>query len=256
MEKSKLIAIANKLSNVFLKKYSGKMKPSDAYQSLRENEMYKPLFSKPNGDILIISFLVSIPEIHRESQFENIVSNLFTFTYYEIESDDVETDCDYCDGDGYVDCQTCDSNGKVDCDECDGSGEDEEGNSCNDCQGGGDVECYDCEGSGRVTCDECDGSGNVKLYDTYEIVQYYCVSYDLKILSICEMYYDNDVITGGDVQSIENRNRTILLTSETRNVESDSELSDGDTHFYGLSREPEFYGNGNYISDTYLDDKD
>ena len=70
------------------------------------------------------------------------------------------------------------------------------------------------------------------------------------------MYYDNDVITGGDVQSIENRNRTILLTSETRNVESDSELSDGDTHFYGLSREPEFYGNGNDISDTYLDDKD
>ena len=57
MEKSKLIAIANKLSNVFLKKYSGKMKPSDAYQSLRENEMYKPLFSKPNGDILIISFV-------------------------------------------------------------------------------------------------------------------------------------------------------------------------------------------------------
>jgi hypothetical protein len=70
------------------------------------------------------------------------------------------------------------------------------------------------------------------------------------------MYDEDDVITGGDIQSIENRNRTILLTSETRNVESNSTLYNGDVHFYGLSRVPEFYGNGNYISDTYLDDKD
>jgi hypothetical protein len=256
MEKSKLIAIANKLSNVFLKKYSGKMKPSDVYQSLRENEMYKPLFSKANGDILIISFLVSIPKIHRESQFENIVSNLFTFTYYEIENDEVEGACDSCGGDGFVDCNTCDGNGKVDCEVCDGSGEDEEGNSCNECQGGGNVECDDCGGDGTVNCDECDGSGDTRLYDTYEIEQHYCASYDLKILSVCEMYDDEDVITGGDIQSIENRNRTILLTSETRNVESNSLLYNGDVHFYGISRVPEFYGNGNYISDTYLDDKD
>lgn len=256
MNKDRLISIANKLSNGSLKKYSGKMKPGDVYTELRKMEQYAPLFSKPNGDVVYISFLVSIPESQRESQFDNI-SNLFTFTYYVIESDEVDEECGNCYGSGEVDCSNCDGSGKLDCDECGGDGEDSDGDTCNNCDGEGNFECDYCGSSGQERCDRCDGGGYIGLDDTYEIEQYYCASYDPKIFEICEMYEEDEVVVSGDIDTIQNRKKTMVLYTDTRNIESHYyDLHRYDIHFYGYVRTPEFYGTGNYISDTYINDKD
>jgi hypothetical protein len=256
MNKDRLISIANKLSNGSLKKYSGKMKPGDVYNELRQMEQYAPLFSKPNGDVVYICFLVSIPESQRELQFNNIVSNLFTFTYYVIESDEVDEECGDCYGSGKVDCSECDGSGRVDCEDCDGDGEDSDGDTCDYCDGDGYVYCDNCGGEGTESCDRCDGQGYINLDDTYEIEQYYCASYDPKIFEICEMYGEDEVVALGDIDTIQNRKKTIVLYTDTRNIESDNILHRYDIHFYEYVRTPEFYGNGNYISDTYINDKD
>ena len=213
MDKNKLISLANRLGKTILKKYSGKMLPGDAYNQLRKDEQYSFLFRQPNGHIVIICFLVSIPESQRETQFDNIMSSLFTFTYYTIESDEVDEECSDCYGNGTVDCSNCDGNGKVDCDECDGDGEDSDGDTCDRCDGEGDFECDYCGGSGQETCDRCEGQGYINIDDTYEIEQYYCASYDPKIFEICEMYEEDDVVTSGDINTIENRKKTRIRTA-------------------------------------------
>jgi hypothetical protein len=257
MDKNKLISLANRLGRTILKKYSGKMKPGDAYNELRKEEQYSFLFRQPNGHIVIICFLVSIPESQRETQFDNIVSNLFTFTYYTIESDEVDEECGDCYGSGQVDCHNCDGNGYVDCPECGGDGEDSDGDTCDYCDGEGTEDCPECGSGGQESCDRCDGQGYIKLDDTYEIEQYYCVSYDSNILEVCEMYGEDEIVTSGDINTIENREKTIVLYTDTRNIEERySELYRNDIHFYEYNRTPEFYGNGNYISDTHINDKD
>jgi hypothetical protein len=256
MDKNKLISLSNKLGRTILKKYSGKMKPGDAYSELRKEEQYNFLFRQPNGLIVIICFLVSIPESQRESQFDNIVSNLFTFTYYVIESDEVDDECGDCYGSGQVDCSNCNGDGKIDCDECGGDGEDSDGDTCNNCDGEGNFECDHCNSSGQESCDRCDGEGYINLDNTYEIEQYYCASYDPKIFEICEMYEEDEVVVSGDIDTIQNRKKTMVLYADTRNIEeSNYDLHRYDIHFYGYVKTPEFYGTGNYISDTYLNDK-
>ena len=256
MDKNKLISLTNRLGRTILKKYSGKMKPGDAYNELRKDEQYSFLFSKANGDVVIICFLVSIPESQRESQFDKIVSNLFTFTYYTIENDEVEDECGDCYGNGTVDCGQCDGNGREDCGDCGGDGEDSDGDTCDNCGGEGDFECEYCGGGGTETCGRCDGYGYEKLDDTYEIEQFYLASYDPKIFEVCEMYEEDDVITSGDINTIENRKMTIVLYTDSKNIVENSELYRDDIHFYGYNRTPEFYGSGSNISDTYLNDKD
>jgi hypothetical protein len=256
MDKNKLISLSNRLGRTILKKYSGKMKPGDAYNELRKEEQYSFLFRQPNGHIVIICFLVSIPESQRETQFDNIVSNLFTFTYYTIESDEVDEECGDCYGNGNVDCRNCEGNGEVDCNECGGDGEDSDGDTCDYCDGEGREDCPECGGGGQETCDRCDGQGYIKLDDTYEIEQYYCASYDSNVLEVCEMYDEDEIVVSGDINTIENRKKTIVLYTDTRNIEENSELYRDDIHFYEYNRDPEFYGNGNYISDTHINDKD
>lgn len=59
-----------------------------------------------------------------------------------------ESNCDDCEGDGYIYCNECCGTGTAECYTCYGS-----------------VDCTDCDGSGKIPCDECDGEGQ---YDCQE----------------------------------------------------------------------------------------
>jgi len=95
-------------------------------------------------------------------------------------------DCGFCDGDGNIECYECSGEGTEECRYCDGSGketdteEDDEGEEveveidCTSCDGSGTENCRSCDGQGEFECSECNGSGHHNCDDCGGYGQYTC----------------------------------------------------------------------------------
>lgn len=276
MNKNRILSLANKISK---KASLQNSTPTKVYQFFKNDELYKKVMSTLDPtELLYVCFLAPVPEDKRESILNTIMSKLFIFTYYTVDSDEIseycdqcggsgEVDCGECRGSGNIDCNTCGGDGEVDCSNCDATGEDEEGDDCSSCYGSLQETCHDCGGSGKEdcswcggngteTCSYCEGRGYVDKEDYYGITQYFIASWDNKILSQIEMIDVDDVMSDDLISYITDNKKCLVYDTNGDEIESLDTLNVNDEHFFGYSTNPEFRKDSGHIVDTELNYKD
>jgi hypothetical protein len=279
MSKNRILKLANIISkkSIFQKDNN----PTEVFSLFSHQEAYKDYITNINSkDLIILCLLIPIEESKRDKAYDVISSKLFTFSYYTVDSDDVEEDCGECGGSGDVtcsecggsgneECSNCYGDGDVDCDSCDGTGEDEEGDKCGycdgsgretcpDCGGEGKFDCNYCDGSGNETCDNCNGSGQVQQDDYYSITQYFIASWDDKILNEIEMLDEDDVISSSFVSYITRNKKSVVFYVNGSDIHSDESLDVDSEHFYEYNVNPVFRvinGYSGKINDVELNEK-
>ena len=255
----KIISIAKRLYNPEFKKFN----PTECYGLLRSNEFpYNEYFRiLSSEDILLLSYILPKVEsgLDLNELCNRIKSNLFSFSYCEVEDTEPEEECnscygsgneqcDNCDGTGNETCRQCDGDGKVSCDNCDGSGVDEEGDQCSDCNGSGEINCNQCDGDGNESCNQCggggefdcyncDGTGNVELNGKATVSQYFVISYNQKIKNLVELKEPYDEISQDFIREIYNDKMTLITSVENFTPDDDEfdSLLQGDYFFYEFS---------------------
>lgn len=150
------------------------------------------------SEIIYLTFLIYGYKRGNELQvvYDEILSNLFSFSIVYISDERPYTSCSYCGGDGQVQCDYCGGDNEVDCDICDGTGTDGEEN-CDNCDGTGKESCSQCS-SGYEECDVCDGSGEVEDESSNNVSQNEYFSIDSRLLRDLEMMDEFDELENGD----------------------------------------------------------
>lgn len=191
MEPYKLAKLALKLGS----KQKNK-KPKHFYTYIVFDKLISDFFSNLSGEeITILCFMSSAVSMGSKPDelyqlYQNLKTNIFTFSIGEVIDDEPLEECDQCNGTGEVSCEYCDGTGRITCDDCDGEGvvENDEGEleTCYACGGDGDFDCNRCR-SGFVDCDNCHGYGEVAGQHHVSVDIREFVSYDSDIFHKLEI---------------------------------------------------------------------
>lgn len=245
MENSKLLLLAKKLS----KRADEKFKLT--YQTFIHSHLYELIKEMSARDVIYLVIISSLikrgSNINEKDLIDFIDSKIFGFSLVEKESDEIDSTCNNCAGDGELSCGECGGDGNSTCDDCDGSGEDSEGYTCNTCDGDGDLNCSTCDGVGTESCDYCDGTGEVTDTDSCKITQSYYVSIDDKLFSILETKDEEDILNHSFVYDIDANDNTFIFSIENEEISKMGvfdDMSVNDIIFYQLVRQINFYGEG------------
>lgn len=243
---SKVIKLAKK----FYKNHKG-ITSTSFFHLIRTSPHFDIIYTLLDGNqIAILCLLVGNlkDESETESLYNEIKSNMFTFSIVEIVNDENMTTCSNCGGDGDVDCPDCNGEGTKICSDCRGDGEDSEGHRCNKCSGNGSIYCDNCS-RGYVSCDECDGHGDVVNLGYKDITQMYFVSFDRKLFDYLEIKKDElDEISPKNFDSIIKSKKTFVTLSEDGSSDEFGDFIGGNYIFAGLDKEQEeFYFKNKFL---------
>ncbi len=78
----------------------------------------------------------------------------------------LEENCNICNGLKKVNCCKCDGKNKIECSECNGYCT--VNNLCEDCGDSDDCKCQECNGEGFIECDLCDKDNKIKCPECFE----------------------------------------------------------------------------------------
>lgn len=243
---SKVIKLAKK----FYKNHKG-ITSSNFFRLIRTSPHFDIIYTLLDGNqIAILCLLVGNlkDESETESLYNEIKSNMFTFSIVEIVNTKNMETCSDCGGDGEIDCPNCNGEGGKICSDCRGNGEDREGSTCNNCSGDGSIDCDNCS-RGYVNCDNCDGRGEVVNEGYQDITQMYFVSFDRKLFDYLEIKKDEiDEISSKNFDSIIKSKKTFVTLSEDGSSDEFGDFIEGNYIFAGLDKEQEeFYFKNKFL---------
>ena len=243
---SKVIKLAKK----FYKNHKG-ITSSSFFRLIRTSPHFDIIYTLLDGNqIAILCLLVGNlkDESETESLYNEIKSNMFTFSIVEIVNTKNMETCSDCGGDGEIDCPNCNGEGGKICSDCRGNGEDREGSTCNNCSGDGSIDCDNCS-RGYVNCDNCDGRGEVVNEGYQDITQMYFVSFDRKLFDYLEIKKDEiDEISSKNFDSIIKSKKTFVTLSEDGSSDEFGDFIEGNYIFAGLDKEQEeFYFKNKFL---------
>jgi hypothetical protein len=243
---SKVIKLAKK----FYKNHKG-ITSASFFRLIRTSPHFDIIYTLLDGNqIAILCLLVGNlkDESETESLYNEIKSNMFTFSIVEIVNAENMATCSDCGGDGEIDCPNCNGEGDKICSDCRGNGVDREGRTCNNCSGDGSIDCDNCS-QGYVSCGECNGYGEVVNEGYQDITQMYFVSFDRKLFDYLEIKKDGlDEISQKNFDSIIKSKKTFVTLSEDGSSDEFGNFIEGYYIFAGLDKEQEeFYFKNKFL---------
>jgi len=256
MEKDRLLKLVSKSSKSFKD-----LTPTQIYNKIQSDSIFEPFLSilQPN-DIVLYCFLVNQNQLKKDidEMYDRITSGLYAVQIVEIDEQNPEVDCLYCDA-GLTNCSNCDSVGTISCSQCDETGEvpchycegtgyedddtecgecEGDGNeTCNDCDGNGEVDCHWCE-DGYILCDDCGGSGEIPDYDLTSVVYSEFVSWSEGWRNNFDTYVSDEIIDTDDYHNFIDNNQTLLLHYVTLKSEHYNDFEVGELLFDELIFQP------------------
>jgi hypothetical protein len=256
MEKDRLLKLVSKSSKSFKD-----LTPTQIYNKIQSDSIFEPFLSilQPN-DIVLYCFLVNQNQLKKDidEMYDRITSGLYAVQIAEIDEQNPEVDCSYCDA-GLTNCSNCDSadniscsqcdeTGEVPCHYCEGSGVSDNETECEYCEGSGNETCDDCDGDGEVDChwcddgynlcDECGGSGEIPDYDLTSVVYSEFVSWSEGWRNNFDTYVSDEIIDDDDYHNFIDNNQTLLLHYVTLKSEHYNDFEVGELLFDELIFQP------------------
>ena len=248
MDSNKLISLSKKLSPML------KGKPLSTICGLIMSEThYLPVKQVLSGEeILILTFLIKGQNQTNDADllYKHITNNLYVFSLLEVTGDEVEDECNRCNGDGRTDCYSCDGSGEEDCSNCGGSGEDDE-EPCDYCQGDGQITCDNCSGDGIESCDYCDGSGYVVIEDYLPFRQGYFASLDSKLYPTLEVMSEEEEVPDNLLERVYDSKNTFLF-NETEGSSDSLPIGPNESMFVGIAKGDLRFTKGHNLEDRNL----
>ena len=250
--------------------------PSDVYTHVKtliknQPEYFKEYLGAENVTKLII-YIWCIKAFDNVEIAEKIFSNITFFALFYTNGEEVEEECNQCDGNGQIECDQCDGNGTISCDTCDGDGviecvdcdgkgeiTKEDGTTeectfcageglvdCDDCDREGRIECNDCDGRGGYTCNDCDGDGHIRT-DEVVCIETFVALWDPSEIDKFKSVMIDDVSLSSEVLDDMVQTKLILF-EDHENHELKSWVDEDEYYVLGMTDKPSLYFAGQQVT--------